>query len=394
MISIIKFAGFIGAFLLILLGAHYWLFSTVMRFFPIGDPGIRKTALWVMVFLALSFFPSAILVRLHFNIITHLFYHFSCIWLGFFLHLLMALVLIWAVFGAGKLLGFAPDMRMVVIGFFLLAWVVSLYGMWQARNPIIKRIEVEIKGLPDHWRGRTIVHLSDVHLGAIQKASFMYRVAEKVNSVNPDLILITGDLFDGMGGDLSSFIQPLNSLKAPLGIFFVTGNHEGYLGLARPLSILEKTAVRVLDNEIVDLKGLQIIGINFPEHDRRNDARKLLAASGSYDPDKPSILLYHTPTNIAEYHTDRGSQQVSTYWFPDTSMKLAKERGIDLQLSGHTHRGQLFPFGMLARAIYHGYEYGLHTDGDFHLYVSSGVGTWGPPMRTEGSSEIVLIQLH
>ena len=394
MISIIKFAGFTTAFLLILFAAHYWLFSTVIRFFPIYDPGTRKAALWVTVFLALSFFPSAILVRLHFNIFTNLFYHFSCIWLGLFLNLLMALALIWVVFGAGKLLGFAPDMRMVVIGFFLLAGAVSLYGMWQARNPIIKHIEVEIKGLPDHWRGRTVVHLSDLHLGAIYKASFMYRVAEKVNSVNPDLILITGDLFDGMGGDLSSFIQPLNSLKAPLGIFFVTGNHEGYLGLAGPLFILKKTAVRVLDNKIVDLNGLQIIGINFPEHDRRNDARRLLAASGSYDPDRPSILLYHTPTNIAEYHTDSGSQQARTYWFPDTSMKLAKDMGIDLQLSGHTHKGQIFPFGILARAIYNGYEYGLHTDGDFHLYVSSGVGTWGPPMRTEESSEIVLIQLR
>lgn len=394
MISIIKFAGFITAFLLILFGAHYWLFSTVIRFFPIYDPGTRKATMWVMVFLALSFFPSAILVRLYFNIFTNLFYHFSCIWLGLFLHLLMALIFIWAVFGAGKLLGYAPDMRMVVIGFFVLAGAVSLYGMWQARNPIMKRIEVEIKGLPDHWRGRTVVQLSDLHLGAIYKASFMYRVAKKVNSVNPDLILITGDLFDGMGGDLPSFIQPLNSLKAPLGIFFVTGNHEGYLGLAEPLSILKKTAVRVLDNEIVDLNGLQIIGINFPEHDRRNDARRLLAASGSYDPDRPSILLYHTPTNIAEYNTDRGSQQARTYWFPDTSMKLAKDIGIDLQLSGHTHKGQIFPFGILARAIYNGYEYGLHTDGDFHLYVSSGVGTWGPPLRTEGSSEIVLIQLR
>ena len=391
---IIKLAGFIAVFLLMPFGGAYWLLSSVIRFFPINDPGIRKAATWVTVFLTLSFFLSVLLLLLHINFFTSLFYHFSCLWIGYSLHLHMALVLIWAVFGVGKLLGCAPNMRMVLIGFFLLATAVSLYGMRQAHNPEIKRIEVEIKGLPDHWRGRTVVQLSDLHLGVIHKASFMHRVAEKVNSVGPDLILITGDLFDGMGGDLPSFIQPLNSLKAPHGIFFVTGNHEGYLGLAKPLSILDKTAIRVLHNEIVDLKGLQIIGINFPEHHRRNHARRLLVESGSYDSDRPSILLYHTPTNIDEDNTDIGKQQARTYFFPDTSMKLAKDMGIDLQLSGHTHKGQIFPFGILTRAIYNGYDYGLHTDGDFHLYVSSGVGTWGPPVRTEGSSEIVVIELH
>jgi predicted MPP superfamily phosphohydrolase len=104
--------------------------------------------------------------------------------------------------------------------------------------------------------------------------------------------------------------------------------------------------------------------------------------------------MYHTPTDIGEQYADMGSQQARTYWFPDTNMNLAKEAGIDLQLSGHTHRGQLFPFGFLSRAIYKGYDHGLHSDGRFHLYVSSGVGTWGPPMRLEGVSEIVILKLQ
>ena len=157
--------------------------------------------------------------------------------------------------------------------------------------------------------------------------------------------------------------------------------------------MIKTTDFKVLDNEVIDIEGLQIVGISFPEYQMKNDVRHLLTESGSYDPGKPSILLYHTPTNIEEHHTDRGSQQANTYWFPDTSMDLAKEVGIDLQLSGHTHRGQLFPFGLLTKLIYKGYDYGLHEDDGFQIYVSSGVGTWGPPMRIGAQPEIVVIRL-
>lgn len=392
--TIIKFAGFIATFLFLLFGSHYLLYSSILRFFALSDPGIRKIMMWLLFFLALSFFLSAFLLHLHVNIFTSLLYVISTIWLGLFLHLLMALALIWLVFGAGKLIGSVPDMRVVTLGFFLLAAAISVYGLWRAHDPQVKRIEVEIEGLPDHWRNRTVVQLSDLHLGTINRTGFMQRVARKVNRVDPDLILITGDLFDGMGGDLSSFIEPLKNLKASKGIFFVTGNHEGYLGIDEPLAVLKETSIRVLDNEIVELDGLQIVGISFPEHDRENSARHLLTQSGSLDDGKPSILMYHTPTNISESNRDRGSQQTNTYWYPDTSMRLAKEAGIDLQLSGHTHKGQLFPFGFLTRALYKGFDYGLHRDGGFQIYISSGAGTWGPPMRTGSSSEIVAIRLR
>jgi hypothetical protein len=314
--------------------------------------------------------------------------------MGLLLYLIMAVALVWAVFGTGKLLGSIPDMRVITIVFFALAAAVSVYGIWRSRNPELKQIEVKIQSLPDHWRNKIVVQLSDLHLGAINGTGFMKRVAEKVNSVGPEAIFITGDLFDGMGGDLPSFIEFLNSLKASKGVFFVTGNHEGYLGFDGPLSIIKNTTIRVLDNEVVDLEGLQIVGVSFPEHYRENRVCSLLAQPGSFDSEKPSILLYHTPTNIADSNTDRGSQQARTYWFPDTSMALAKEAGIDLQLSGHTHKGQLFPFGLLTKAIYNQYDSGLHRDGRFHLYVSSGVGTWGPPMRVGSLPEIVVIKLR
>lgn len=108
----------------------------------------------------------------------------------------------------------------------------------------------------------------------------------------------------------------------------------------------------------------------------------------------PSILLFHTPTSILKERKDEIAEHFETYWMPDTSCVLNRKLGIDLQLSGHTHAGQIFPFGILTHFIYQGRDYGLFQDGPFQLYVSSGIGTFGPPMRTAGRSEIVAITLR
>lgn len=391
--AIIRFIVFIILFLSLFLGTHYLIYTSAIRFLGIIDPTTRRIIFWVLLFFALSFFPSAILLRLHVNIATNLFYLISVIWMGLLIYILMALAVVWLFYGLGKIVGSGPDMRLVFIFFIMLAGLVAGYGIWRAQNPVLKHLEVEIKGLPEFWLNKVIVQLSDVHLGTIHRKAFMKKVVEEVNSVNPDLILITGDLFDGMGGKMPQFIEPLNSMRATQGKYFITGNHEGYLGLKRPLSVIKETDILILDNEVVDLEGLQVVGISYPEYQQENGTRNLLLDSGSYDSGKSSILLYHTPTSIEEEHTDLGSQQANTYWFPDTSMALAKEVGIDLQLSGHTHKGQLFPFGFLTKIIYKGYDYGLHRDGDFQIYITSGVGTWGPPMRLGAPPEIVVIKL-
>ncbi len=392
--TIIRFLGSIFTFLVVLFGGHYLVYLSITRFFPISDPGMRKIILWIMVFLAIAIIPSALLVRTYANVFTGLLYQVTAVWTGLFIYLFMVAILTWLIFGAGYLFRFSPNMRVISIGLVMLVVVVTSVGMWRAKHPVVKRLDIKIENLPDCWRNRTIVQLSDVHLGVINGTGFLRRVVEKVNSLKPDLILITGDLFDGMAGELSPFPDLLNGLKASKGVFFVTGNHEGYLGLDGPLSALKKTDIRVLDDEIVDLDGLQIVGISYPEYQRQNRARYLLEESGDFDSSKPSILLYHTPTNIEEDNKNRVDQQNRAYWSPDTSMTLAKEAGIDLQLSGHTHKGQFFPFEFLTRKIYNGYDYGLHKDGRFHIYITSGTGTWGPPFRIGSSSEIVAIRLQ
>ena len=380
--------------LVVVCGLHYLLYVTAVRFAVVGKPTVRRTLLWLLMLLGVSFLPSAVLMRLLPGTLSGLFYFAAAFWMGLFIYLLMAAGVSWAVLGVGKLAGLAPNMRAVFIGMCILAAVVAVYGTCRAMYPSIKQLDITLEGLPEVWRGKRIVHLSDVHLGAVRGPRFLERIITRVNSVQPDLILITGDLFDGVSsGSLADFIEPLNRLEARQGVFFVTGNHEGYLGLSGPLAILGWTGIRILDNEIVDIDGLQFIGLSFPEHNRENNIHDLFQTP-AYHPEKPGILLYHTPTNIQAHFSDRAGQQTGTYWQPDTRTTFAKTMGIDLQLSGHTHGGQFFPFTLITRLIYGGYDRGLHREEDFQIYITSGAGTWGPPMRVACPPEIPVITLH
>ena len=389
-----KFALFILGNTLVLYAGHLGIYATLVRFFGIAPPGVKRILFWGLSALAVSFIPCAMLVRTFPGGLTGFLYTASAFWLGLFFYLLMAAALSWTVFLGSRAIGFHVNMKMLLGAMSATAACLCLWGAWQAGRPEVRRLSVAVKDLPAQWQGKTIVQLSDVHLGAIRTPRFMERVAETVNRLAPALILITGDLFDGMGGCLQDFVGPLNQLKATHGIFFVTGNHEGYLGIKKPLAVLKQTDIRVLDNEVASVNGLQIVGIRFPDHTLTADVRHLLLVSGAYTPETPSLLLYHTPTNIDATNHSRDVQQSTSYWRPDTVMTLAKSVGIDLQLSGHTHQGQFFPFTWLTRYIFNGYDYGLHRDGDFQIYVTSGTGTWGPPMRIGSASEIPAIRLE
>ena len=212
----------------------------------------------------------------------------------------------------------------------------------------------------------------------------------KVNALKPEMIVITGDLFDGMSSHPEKFVDSLNSLKAVKGTYFVTGNHEIYLGVEKALDTIKKTDTRILNDEIVDIDGLQLIGVMYSDFDTKKDISKIIRAGDNYSFDKPSILLYHAPTNI---NFSEINSRKSAYWWPDTDFSYAKKMKIGLQLSGHSHKGQMFPFGFLTKYIYSGYDYGLRKEDGFSIYTTSGTGTWGPPIRTSGNSEIVAVTL-
>jgi hypothetical protein len=366
--SILIIAPLIVAFLAILLGAHYFLYRTLMRFFHFSKPIFKRIFFVLILLLSLGFIAASIIVHFNEGFWTKFLYLISAIWLGLFVNLFLACCLIWLIVGIARLFKIRVVFSIVSFIIFVLAIGYSVYGSWNAFNPIIKNISVEIKNLPEQWRGKTIVQLSDIHLGHINGLDFLNDIVNKTNTLNPDLILITGDLFDGMDGNLDYFIDSLKRFQSKNGVFFVIGNHETYLGLEGSLGVLEKSGIKALRNEMVNIDGLQIIGLDDVALDRDSDLIKEIA---NFDKNQASILMYHTPINV----------------------EMIKNSGVNLQLSGHTHKGQLFPLGFITSLAHRGYDYGLFTEGDFSIYITSGVGTWGPPMRTGNHPEIVNITI-
>ncbi len=384
---VIRLIIFILLALIILGGAHYLLYFSIIRFFLIVKFGAKIILSSALFFLSASFIVASILTRWYENIFINGFYIASGFWLGLLLNLIIATLLIWILILISGLFGFRAKTQLISVVIFSLAIIYSAYGSYNAFNPKIKNIEVEIKNLPEVWENKTIVQLSDIHLGRVYKKDFLQKIVNQTNSLNPDIIAITGDLFDGMDDkDMNVYVEPLSNLSASKGVFFVAGNHEVYLGVDRALNVINQTQIKFLNNEMVEVDGLQIMGINFPVSNtdvgsfenkgegimgESQNIEKIIKSQENISRNKPLILLYHTPTSIEQ----------------------SKNSGVNLQLSGHTHKGQLFPLNYITQMIYKGYDYGLHKDGDFSIYITNGVGAWGPPMRTGNTPEIVAIKL-
>ncbi len=239
------------------------------------------------------------------------------------------------------------------------------YGLVNAAVIRTTEITIGIKGLKEPKV--TVALLTDIHLGAVYGPKYLQKIVDRTNALNPGLVAIAGDLFDGSAKPDYRLVKPLEGLQAPA--FFVTGNHEIYEGVDITTALVAKTGVKVLRNQMVEFRGLQIVGLDAPLREGRK-ARIFDEFDGKIGPEKPALLLYHIPVGLEQ----------------------ARERGIDLQLSGHTHNGQIFPFSLLMPLVYRFYS-GHGRDGDFQIYVSHGVGNWGPPLRIGSQSEIIKINL-
>jgi len=377
----------------LLVGTHLLIYLSVVRWMAIDSHVLRRGILALLLLLSLSMPASMLLVKQLPCGFTHGLFTGASIWIGFFINLLLAVGAAWVLLALFRLAGLSPNPRWAALTAWSAALLFTMWGTWRALNPEVHRVDVRIQGLPDPWRGKTVVHLSDLHLGWIHGDGFMRGVAEQVNGLDPEMVLITGDLFDALGGDFPSLAPAIDTLEARRGVFFVSGNHETYNEGSVVRETLARTGLRVLDNEVVDVDGIRLAGVGFPGLEGAAGRRTLDDLRRRLGGDEPSILLFHTPTSIEQTGNGRAEQHFTTYWFPDTSCSLNKDLGIDLQLSGHTHAGQIFPFGGVARMIYKGRDRGLHRDGSFQLYTSSGTGTFGPPLRTAGRSEITAIRL-
>lgn len=366
-----KFTLIFSMILFSYLAGHFFVYFSLVKFFTIPEP--FKSALLAGAFiLAGSFFLATYLSHLKDNVVTRSFYFLSGSWLGLLVNLMFSFVVVWILVFAFSFVSEVSIQRQLAVVAIIFSIAFSIYGIWNAFNPKVNRIQVDINNLPEVWKGKRIVQISDVHLGHIYSAKYLDKVIGEIRKLNPDAIVITGDLFDGTDGKLDSFIEPLKKIEAPRGVYYATGNHETYLGTNKALEIISKTNIVTLRDEMKIVDGVQIIGVEYPDRMQNKDLSKTIAEIKDFDKTKPSILLWHIPTQIEQ----------------------AKNVGISLMLSGHTHRGQIFPFQFVTSLIYRGYDYGLKKEGDFNIYTSSGLGGWGPPMRTENRSEIVEITLN
>jgi predicted MPP superfamily phosphohydrolase len=238
------------------------------------------------------------------------------------------------------------------------------------RAAAVKRVRVALGKWPRALDGYRIVQLSDIHVGPTIGRAFMEDLVRRVNALSPDLVAITGDLVDGSVEELGDLVRPLADLKAKDGVFFVTGNHEYYSGAEQWMHFLTTLGVEVLNNDRVTIRGFDLAGVPDWSAGGFSEAPDLARALAGRDPNRPCILLAHQPKQIV----------------------LADELGVDLQLSGHTHGGQLFPFRYLV-GLQQPYVAGLHVHRRAQIYVSSGTGYWGPPMRLAAPAEITDIEV-
>ncbi|MFD7028510.1 metallophosphoesterase [Streptomyces sp. NPDC059917] len=243
------------------------------------------------------------------------------------------------------------------------------YGV--LRGPKVKRVTVPLAKLPRAAHGFRIAVVSDVHLGPILGRAHTTRIVEAVNATQPDLIAIVGDLVDGSVHDLGSAAEPLARLRARHGSFFVTGNHEYFSGAQQWVDHVRELGLHPLENARQELPYFDLAGVNDVAGESEGHGPDFDRALGGRDRDhRTAVLLAHQPIVIHD----------------------AVRHGVDLQLSGHTHGGQLWPGNYLAE-LANPTVAGLERYGDTQLYVSRGAGAWGPPVRVGAPSDITVVQL-
>lgn len=361
---------FIAIVQAILFLGHFVVYETWIWLWGTPSPTALLSLQVVLAVLSVSFVTASALAFRFSNVIVRTFYRIAAAWLGFLNFLVCASFVAWLLFGISRLAGWRSGGPIIVETLFGLAILTGIYGMLNASRLRIRRVSVNLPNLPESWRERTAAFISDLHLGHIRNFGFSRRLVEKLATLAPDIIFIGGDLYDGTHVDAKRVVEPWSRQPSPLGTYLIAGNHEIFAGRAS-LRAAESAGIRVLNDEKVVVDGLQIVGVDYHASTSANRFTLMLHRL-NIDPNSPSILLTHSPHRLA----------------------VAERAGISLQLSGHTHRGQLLPVRWIVERIFGPYAYGLHPFGKMMVYTSSGVGTWGPPMRVGTHSEIVLISFN
>jgi hypothetical protein len=363
---------------------HGFLYLRLVTALDIASPALLWPLRWLAVFLALSYFVARLSERHAPETVVHALHWIASIWMGLMWELLWITLLlylvkvalliggVWGRFDAATtmLIGRYATISALTAAVLLCGW-----GMKTAFGPArVAHVQVPMPNLTPELRDLRIVMASDFHASVLVARREVEQWCDQIMRLKPDLILLPGDIADRSADDILYFADAFHRLRAPLGVYGSTGNHEYYVGLQGALGFCRAAGIRMLMNETVELpNGLVLAGIE----DRTARQFKLPRPSPSemlkdVSREKPVIFLDHTP---------------------DTrEVREAADAGADLVLSGHTHGGQIWPFSYFSRMA-HPYHWGLYNLGKGFIFTSCGVGDWGTRMRIGAPPEIVLIRL-
>ena len=376
----VRFFVVLGTVLSVLAGLHAYVARRLL-FQPEVATGVATAGVALLAALFVCVVAAPIVQRRGSPLLARALAWPAYLWLGIGFLTLVALAasdLFWWALGAPVLAaGRGTPVADVEFASLRAAGVIALVGLGSAsamlsaaRGPGLRRVEVELRHAAPALDGFRIVQITDLHIGPILRRGFLASVVERVNALEPDLVAVTGDLVDGSVEALAPEIEPLRELRSRHGSFYVTGNHERYAGHGAWIREISARGVRVLRGERVRLEhgasALELAGVD----DAAPPADLEKALSGR-DPELPLVLLAHEPSLF----------------------RAASRLGVDLQLSGHTHGGQIWPFRYLVR-LTTPWVSGLYRSGAAQIYVSRGTGFWGPPMRLFAPAEITEITLR
>ncbi len=376
----LTFMIFFGIVLIIYSSVNYYIFSRGLMVFSY-NPSLKRWYTVIFWTVVSSFLIGMFWERASSSIVSEWVYRVGAFWLAFMLYFLMALVLVDLVRIANHffhfLSVFSPTGKLLlaysVIG---LVTLVVVGGYINALNTRVKEIPLTIHKKVTGATDLKILMASDIHLGALIGERQELKLVRIINEQNPDLVLLCGDLVDGDIGPVlrKKLGRHIQEIRTPLGVYAIPGNHEYIGGIQNTLPYLQSINIKVLRDEVVTLPdGIQLVGRD--DHDSRrmggpNNPHDLKELTKNLDHTKPIIVMNHQPFHLEE----------------------AVEVGADLHLSGHTHDGQMWPLNYLTNAIFE-LSWGLKQKGNTIFYVSSGFGSWGPPVRIGNTPEVVVFKI-
>jgi predicted MPP superfamily phosphohydrolase len=372
---------FLSIFFSLYGGMHLYAFIKVKRSIKMssGSTVVLSLFMVLMVF-------APVIVRTsekhEFELFARFMAYFGYTWMGFlFIFVSAALVLDMSqlFLHVGRLIlqrefpNIVVSSRHSFLIVFLFSLAITGYGVFEAASIRLEHVTIKTDKIPKTVGRFRIAQISDVHLGLIVGVNRLGKIIHQIEAAKPDILLSTGDLVDGQMDDPSRFADMLRKIDTTHGKFAVTGNHEFYAGISRSLDFIEKAGFRILRGENVNVSSwLNLVGVDDVAGKRyglnKNISEKLLMSASSDD--KFTLLMKHRPL------------------VDNATVGL-----FDLQLSGHTHKGQIFPFSLITMLFYPKGSGRFLLEKDTCLYVSRGSGTWGPPIRFLSPPEVTLIEL-